>query len=249
MVDWNHSFQFLSIADSTSAILKGFVRQDLFIPGAVAAREQTAGRGRGNNVWQSPAGGLYLSVSLPVAEVSLLPLVGPCIACDVARWLQERFSVAARIKWPNDWLVEERKLGGLLMELVRSAQGRLVVVAGLGLNVFHTPQVPDRRAFPPTALNEWADVASEDLMSMARELACVVFQAAAVSASLESGIRRFLIEHSSTLGREVSVDLPGGGQITGIAVEFAPDFSLLVRTADRIVRVGAGDCFHEPVPG
>jgi len=249
MVDWNHPFQFLPITDSTSAILKGLVQQDQFIPGAVAAREQIAGRGRGDNVWRSPPGGLYLSVALPVADAALLPLFGPSIACDVALWLRERFAVDARIKWPNDWLVDGSKLGGLLMELVRSAGGRLVVVAGLGLNVFATPQVPDRRAFVPTCLNDWADVQAEDPVSLSRELARVVAQTADVHASMEPRIRQFLIGHTATLGQEVSVTLPGGEVITGTAVSLGPDFSLNVKTADRIVRVAAGDCFHEPVPG
>jgi len=249
MVDWPHPFLFLPTADSTSAILKGFVQSDQYFPGAVAACEQTAGRGRGDNVWQSPQGGLYLSVALPVADSGLLPLFGPCIACDVTRWLKDRFSIAAQIKWPNDWLVGERKIAGLLMELVRSPQGRLVVIAGLGLNVLHTPAVPDRRAFLPTAICEWADVGSVDLESLARELAQVMSQAAQVRVSMEPGIRTFMTGHSATLGREVSVALPGGEQVTGTAVEFAADFSLCVKTADRIVRVQAGDCFHEPLPG
>ncbi|MBU1241799.1 biotin--[acetyl-CoA-carboxylase] ligase [Myxococcota bacterium] len=249
MHEWNHPFQFLPVADSTSAILKAFVQKDQFIPGAVAAREQTAGRGRGDNVWQSPPGGLYLSVALPVPDAALLPLIGPGIACDVARWLNERFAVDARIKWPNDWLVGDRKLGGLLMELVRSPQGSLVVVAGIGLNVFHAPTLPGRRAFLPTALHEWADLTGQDLVLLARELAGIVGQSASVHASMEPRLRAFLVGHSATLGREVTVDLPGGERVTGVAEGFAPDFSLLVKTADRIVRVAAGDCFHEPVPG
>jgi BirA family biotin operon repressor/biotin-[acetyl-CoA-carboxylase] ligase len=249
MVDWHHSFHFLPIAESTSATLKGFVQQDRFIPGAVAAREQTAGRGRADNVWQSPPGGLYLSVALPVGDAALLPLFGPSIACDVADWLRARFAVDAWIKWPNDWIVQGRKLGGLLMELVRSPQGRMVVVAGIGLNVLHVPQLPQQKAFMPTALCEWADVAGEDLDLLARELAPVVVRTASVQMALEPQLRGRLTERSATLGREVSVSLPGGAQITGTAVGFGPDFSLCVKTAGRIVRVAAGDCFHEPVPG
>jgi BirA family biotin operon repressor/biotin-[acetyl-CoA-carboxylase] ligase len=249
MLVWNHPYSHLPVAQSTNAVLKALIQEDSFLPGAVSAGEQTAGRGRGDNVWCSPTGGLYLSVALPVKEPEVLPLVGPSVAVAVTRWLRERFAVDAGIKWPNDWLVEDRKLGGLLLELVRAPRGTLAVVAGVGINVRRTPQVPNRRAFLPTSLSEWADVTNVPLEPLARELAAVVLGAGAVRAVEEPALRVAMKESSRTLGREVCVLVPGGERVSGVAVDFGPDYSLCVRTADRAVRVQAGDCFHGLVTG
>lgn len=249
MLVWKHPFSHIPVADSTSAILKASIQEDRFLPGAVFAEEQTAGRGRGDNVWRSPRGGIYLSVALPVEDPAILPLLGPSVAVAVARWLRGRFGVDAGIKWPNDWLIEGRKLGGLLMELVRTPRGTLAVVAGLGINVRATPAVPDRRAFLPTSLMEWTDVAGLSLEPTARELAAVVLEAGGVGVIDEPALRVAMKQLSRTLGREVSVLVPGGELVSGLAVDFGPDFSLCVRTGDRVVRVQAGDCFHEMVIG
>ncbi|MDY0061581.1 MAG: biotin--[acetyl-CoA-carboxylase] ligase [Myxococcota bacterium] len=105
------------------------------------ARAQTAGRGRGDHRWESPAGsGLYLSALLPV---TLPPedLGRITLACGVALWdLVDSRGVSARLRWPNDVLVGERKLAGILCELVagpdlQAAAPQLLVVAGIGLNV------------------------------------------------------------------------------------------------------------------
>ncbi len=138
--------------------------------GAVAAGEQTAGRGRGENTWMSPLGGLYLSVAAPVEDPARLYLKGPQIAVQVVRWLESRFSIHARIKWPNDFLVNDRKLGGMLLELVRSLQGTAVVVAGIGINVHATPMVPERRMFLPTSLSDWMDASDLHIEETARAL-------------------------------------------------------------------------------
>ncbi len=249
MPAWNHPFTYLPVADSTNAILKALIREDRSCPGAVSAGEQTAGRGRGENVWRSPTGGLYLSVAVPVEDPEVLPLIGPSVAVAVTRWLRERFAVDAGIKWPNDWLIGDRKLGGLLLELVRTPRGTLAVVAGLGINVKSTPQVPDRRAFLPTSLSEWVDVTDLALEPLARELAAVVLGAGDVRPAREPVLREAMKDFSRTLGREVSVLVPGGELVSGLAVDFGPDYSLCVRTADRVVRVQAGDCFHEMVIG
>jgi len=244
MNDWPHPFRFLPVADSTNAVLKDLVRQGRFVPGAVAAREQTAGRGRGNNTWQSPPGGLYLSIALPLDDAGALPLVGPSIACAVAGWLRARFGVDVRIKWPNDWLAGGRKLGGMLLERVRDPQGRTVVIAGIGLNAFLVPRVPDRIVFPPTALVEWADLSGEEPECLCRELCAVVAPVASLTPANGPDLRQSLVQWSATLGQVVTVSLPSGGRIFGTAEDLAPDFSLCIRTGGRVVRVQAGDCFH-----
>jgi BirA family biotin operon repressor/biotin-[acetyl-CoA-carboxylase] ligase len=99
------------------------------------AEEQTAGRGRGGKGWHSPPGlGLWISVLLkpPAWEaVRLSPLLVGLAACRAVE--RAAPAVSARLKWPNDVLLGERKLAGVLCEA--SAGGGLV--AGVGCNVRH----------------------------------------------------------------------------------------------------------------
>ncbi len=138
---------------------------------AVAARSQNAGRGRRGHVWKSPKGGVYLSVLLrPKLPMRLLP--GAPLACglgvlDVLRRLGVRH---ASLKWPNDVVVDGRKLAGLLVETVPGDDGgEPAIVCGVGVNL-ESPelgehaQVDGLPALKPIGLHEVLE-AKDDLPS------------------------------------------------------------------------------------
>ncbi len=99
----------------------------------VAADAQTAGRGREGRVWQSPPGGLYLSVLLRpgAAPAPLLPLAAGVAVAEALAGL----GAACTLKWPNDVLASGRKLAGILAEASSSAAGVEWVALGIGVNV------------------------------------------------------------------------------------------------------------------
>jgi BirA family biotin operon repressor/biotin-[acetyl-CoA-carboxylase] ligase len=108
---------------------------------AVRADTQTAGRGRFQRTWISDEGGLWISAVLPTpgggARWKLLPLAAGAAVCDALRVL----GVAGlRMRWPNDVLVGDRKLCGLLLD--QFVPDRTVV--GIGMNVRNRPEVADR---------------------------------------------------------------------------------------------------------
>src|SRR2546427_10921922 len=83
----------------------------------VIARTKTTGRGRRGRAWLSPAGGLWLSVVLrPKVALEQWPLVGLAASAGAADAVREVALLQARVKWPNDLLVEDRKVGGVLIE-------------------------------------------------------------------------------------------------------------------------------------
>ncbi|NPU84183.1 MAG: biotin--[acetyl-CoA-carboxylase] ligase [Syntrophaceae bacterium] len=104
---------------------------------AVIAEEQTAGRGRLNRTWQSPPGcNLYLSLVLrpavePAAAPQLTLLAGAAVAKALNRWCPGIVGV----KWPNDVLIRDRKVCGILTELRLSGGGISSVIVGIGVNV------------------------------------------------------------------------------------------------------------------
>ena len=107
---------------------------------ALRARSQNAGKGRRTHVWSSPMGGLYLSVLIkPEVPDRLLPGLPVACGVGVAHTLYHLGCKSVRLKWPNDIVVDEGKLGGILVEVSRSA-GRPLAVCGLGIN-YRTPRV------------------------------------------------------------------------------------------------------------
>lgn len=111
------------------------IENELSLPQAmIIAEEQFAGIGRNARSWSSPAGkGIYATILLtrPGSEVPLIPLA---IANIVVTYLHDVFSIHARIKWPNDILVDGRKIAGILIES-RMQDDRAFLVIGIGINV------------------------------------------------------------------------------------------------------------------
>ncbi len=104
-------------------------------PGTIViATQQTAGRGQWGRQWQSSLGGLYLSVALaPDLQASNSAQLTMCSAWGIARVLRH-YRIPVLLKWPNDLLLEGRKLGGILTE-TRVQQGQIKqAVVGVGIN-------------------------------------------------------------------------------------------------------------------
>ena len=108
--------------------------------GGFRADRQTAGRGRFQRGWVSDEGGLWLSAVVPTgpdaAEWRALPLAVGLAVCD---GLESVGLTRFRVRWPNDVLVDDRKLAGLLLD--QFAPG--LAVAGIGINVFNHPETHD----------------------------------------------------------------------------------------------------------
>jgi len=101
----------------------------------IIATQQTAGRGRQGRSWISPKdAGLYLSILLrPTIESRYLPLITLASAVAVHDVVQG-LGLAADIKWPNDVLINDKKVSGILSEAVETDRG-LAVIVGIGINV------------------------------------------------------------------------------------------------------------------
>src|SRR5262245_34905994 len=135
-----HHFASLS---STNDYLKELVDAPEFT--CVVADEQTAGRGRRERTWYSaPGDGLYLSILFFPRSDSFfkLPLTALMAAIAVAETLIDRGVARVDIKWPNDVMVSERKVSGILAEAVSVGSESPRVVLGVGVNLNH-------QSFPP----------------------------------------------------------------------------------------------------
>lgn len=121
---------------STNVVARGLAEEGAPEGTVVLAREQTAGRGRGERRWHSPPGGIYLSVVFRPGRETFSPLVSVLAALGVIRRLDRAFpGLGPALKWPNDIVVEGRKLGGVLPEASTGSEGPRFLVTGVGLNV------------------------------------------------------------------------------------------------------------------
>jgi BirA family biotin operon repressor/biotin-[acetyl-CoA-carboxylase] ligase len=145
-----HNLILLATAPSTNDLAKIIVEHALAESEeirltVIVAGEQTAGRGRLGRTWESLPGALALSAIVPWPEGPgrvRLPLE---TGVHLARGLSAAFGVDVRLKWPNDLLVERKKLGGLLVEARANDEGEGWAVIGLGLNVRGTRADLDAR--------------------------------------------------------------------------------------------------------
>jgi len=131
---------------------------------AIVADEQTAGRGRLQRVWSSPAGaGLYFSILLrPTIAQTYWPLITLMAALAVGDALHEACGLTTDIKWPNDLLSGERKVCGILAESIDTPSGRAVIV-GIGINL-------TQNAFPPELADLATSIAEETGRQPQREM-------------------------------------------------------------------------------
>ncbi|MCC6620316.1 MAG: biotin--[acetyl-CoA-carboxylase] ligase [Deltaproteobacteria bacterium] len=206
----------------------------------VIARRQTAGRGRQGRSWLTlPGEHLFMSIlwrppsGFDPARVTGITLAMGVAACDVLRGL----GVDARLKWPNDLWIGERKVAGILSELHDQHAG-LFVVIGLGLDV-NADQVPAELASIATTL-EMALGRRVDLPSLGEALVTAMRSECDAYAARGGPDVAAYAERCLTIGRRARVE----GRV-GRAVDIAPDGALLVTWDDSPEaapdRVVAGD--------
>ena len=212
----------------------------------LVAEWQAGGRGRLDRGWRSPPqAGLTFSVLLrpppgvPAHRRTWLPLL---VGLAVRSAVERLGEVETRLKWPNDVLLgpDRHKVAGVLVQAEGDA-----VVAGIGLNV------TNRRAeLPPGATSlavEAAQCTLRDplLRAILRDLGSLYRQWCAAGGDPDAtGLRAAYVRACDTVGREVRVELPGGGQLAGVATGLDEAGRLLVAAEAGIRAVSAGDVRH-----
>jgi BirA family biotin operon repressor/biotin-[acetyl-CoA-carboxylase] ligase len=167
---------FLYETASTSRSAAEELRQGRTPPFAVIAGTQTGGRGRRGRSWNSPRGGIYLSVVLPPPQTpgALLGNIPLWTGVQTAVWLRKNFGFHAGLKWPNDLMFDGRKLGGILVESGSEGQRQGPVIIGVGINGRQAPDVSDNaRETAATDAVALAEICSDipDVRSLAESLA------------------------------------------------------------------------------
>lgn len=242
---------------STNDEARALAKQGAAAGTLVIARTQDAGRGRRGRQWQSPPGNLYASLILrptcPVSAAGQLSFVASVALAEAVERLvlnagaRPDCAPEVRCKWPNDVLVNGRKIAGLLLESdARGPHAVDWVILGLGLNVAHHPADVER---PATSL------AIESLGHPSLEAAeAAVFEAFAgrYAQWCQEGfapIRQAWLDRAAGMGKSAAVRLQRE-TLEGVFRGLDSDGALLLEgVGGEVQRIAAGDLFFPPPPG
>lgn len=184
---------------------------------AVTAKKQKAGRGRYDRKWESPEGNLYISV---LFRENLTPLISYIGAIAVRETIGK-----GDIKWPNDILIEGKKVAGLLLEAV---EGEYVIL-GIGINIGKAPKYA---AKIDDDIKKVRDILLQRLWHNFK-----VFKQQGFAP-----IREKWLEYAAFQGKEITVNLPNS-QIKGIFEDITPDGAMKLKTDDGVKLISSGEIF------
>jgi BirA family biotin operon repressor/biotin-[acetyl-CoA-carboxylase] ligase len=212
----------------------------------IIAEEQTGGIGRMGRSWVSPSGGIWITIVLkpgiPIDHVFMVTMAG---SVAVARAIRKEFDLGALIKWPNDILIGNKKVAGLLLELSAEADIIHHCLLGIGIDVNVT-------------LNQFSPDLQKEITSISTEVGHEVDRATFLARILKEFENRYLLIESGEYEaiirewKSLSCTLEHRVHITtmknsfeGEAIDIDEFGALIIRKDNgKIERVIAGDCIH-----
>jgi len=231
----HHFREISSTMDAARQLAKRAAREGTI----VIAEVQTRGRGRLSREWLSPEGGIYFTIILrPRISPAYAPRINLMAGIAVATTIRKLFGLKAELKWPNDVLIEGKKVCGILAEMDAETDVVNFVNVGIGLNV--NTSIP-RFERTVTSLKD----------ALGREISRKEFLSALlveIERWLPSLMKADLLEEwrrlSATLNKEVRVTSLGE-EVTGQAIHIDATGALILRGKDGSLRtVLVGDCIH-----
>jgi BirA family biotin operon repressor/biotin-[acetyl-CoA-carboxylase] ligase len=223
---------------STMAVARQAVRQGAAEGTVVVANEQTAGKGRLKRLWLSPRGSIALSIIL-YPDISCLPYLMMLASLAVAHSIEAVTGLKAQLKWPNDVLIDDKKICGILIE--SDVRGNTVAYTIIGIGINANFRLTDFSEISPYATSLADELKRE--VSRVAVIRHLLVETEKLYLALPDGdpIYREWQDKLVTLGRNIHVK-SGETLLKGIAESVASDGSLLLRHTDgSVTRVVAGD--------
>lgn len=224
---------------STMAAGRGLAKKGAPAGTIVIAEVQTRGRGRLSREWSSPEGGIYLTIVLrPRISPIYAPRINLMASVAVAAAVRKLFRLKAELKWPNDVLIQGKKVCGILAEMDAEMDVINFVIVGIGVNANNS-------------VAQFGDTATSLKAMLGREVSRREFLAALL-AEIERRntllMEPVLLEEwkrfSATLNMNVRIVSPGD-EVVGQAKDLDATGALIVQAKDGSLRtVLAGDCIH-----
>ena len=216
-----HELHYFERVGSTMDVLHELAAAGAPAGTAVLAGEQLAGRGSRGRLWHSPPGGLWLSLLFRPARIEGLELLSLRVGLAAAEVVQTMVPKALQLKWPNDLMLEGRKVGGVLCEARWQGDTLGWIVVGIGMNIRN--RIPEELSSVAVSLSEdRPDITAESivppLLATLRQLDLATGQLSALELKQFAG-RDWL------QGRQLAEP------VAGTAAGLGQDGALLVRTS------------------
>jgi BirA family biotin operon repressor/biotin-[acetyl-CoA-carboxylase] ligase len=228
--------------ESTNMAAKKLAQQDAPHGTIIIAEEQTKGRGRLGRQWVSLCGGLWFSIILrPAMHPADCPGLTMLSGLAVAKAIRKLFALPAMLKWPNDVLIEKRKVCGILTEMGAEMDKVHYVIIGIGINTnFEIKDLPEDLQSTATTLKEELkhDISRTELLTtILEELETILTSTDGLLVNALQSIK----DLSCTIGTRVKIN-SGHTRMEGMALDITEKGSLLVKTDDgSIQEIIAGD--------
>jgi len=239
-------------AHSTNSRLLDGERPPFGCMAVCLAEYQSAGRGRRGRTWLAPPGrGLCLSIACAYpAQPRGIESLGLAAGAVARRALAAQTGAAIGIKWPNDLVVDDRKLGGILVEMSAEGHGACFVVVGIGVNVTAVPSLPGTQQGTPAVQPIDLATAAPGRSLSRNALAAALIDAFsdmldAYPAAGFAAYRDDVTRADTLCGREVTVEL-SGRRLAGRAIGIGEDGRLRVDCGGEVREIVAGDVTVRP---
>ena len=211
----------------------------------LATNFQSAGRGRMDRRWEAEPG------SSVMASILLRPrFLEPegigwlsLLAALAINQAVASFGVSPRVKWPNDVLVQGKKISGILAE---ASADLSTVVLGFGINASQSQAELPVETATSLSIETSKQVNRDELLAkVIQNITSIYSELALAEGNTEaSGLRQALLEASGTIGRQVVVEFPDNTRVSGLAKDIDSGGRLVVETATETLSVSAGDVLH-----
>jgi BirA family biotin operon repressor/biotin-[acetyl-CoA-carboxylase] ligase len=235
-----HSFKTLG---STNVLAKRLAETGGGQGTLVIADRQTRGRGRLGRSWHSPPGvGLYFSIVLrPQTQIARMPALSQVAGLSICHVLEREHGLSVQLKWPNDCVLNGKKIAGILVELSAEMDKINYAILGIGLNVNH------KREDFPAGLRSRATSLLLETKSLGHRIKLLQ----GILADFERSYAKFqryglqsigpeLVRRSAVLGKRVTVNL-GKKKIAGVAIGIDENGALRLKLKDRVKTISAGE--------
>ncbi len=227
--------------DSTNIKMREFIDKGFGEGTVLIADKQTAGKGRESRKWESPLGNLFISFLIDVTDkykdCGQLSFVVSLALSNVICSLGDNVSI--KLKWPNDVLLSEKKVSGILLE-THNYKDKNYVIAGVGVNIAHVPEI--KALYLPTSLkNENILVSRQEFVEkFALELAKLIKEWKINGFRF---IKEEWLKKAKGINQDITINLFGNSK-KGLFVGLDESGALLLCDKDNnIVKITAGDVF------
>lgn len=241
------TLKFFPETTSTNDIAKTLCNENKGRGALVVSDCQTGGKGRLGRSFCSPKGtGIYFSAVYELrGDEKNLDILSSLAGLAVRDSIYNIYNIDAKIKWPNDILVEDKKLCGILCEIVNINSKPKYVIVGIGVNV-EKQELPDELAYTAVSIGDLYEGEldhNELLIDIVNNLDRYVLRSDALTGDFNRDIINRLKTHSCTIGQMVRV-ITADNEYDAKALDIDANGGLIVKTATETKTLTSGEVIH-----